>query len=65
VLKIKIHRGESIEKALKRFKRKFIRTKVTKELRRRSEFKKKSVKRREEILKAKYVEKLRRESGDY
>ena len=64
MLKVVVHRGESIEKALKKLKRKFIKTKVVKQLRERSAYKKKSEKRREEILKAKYIEKLRREEED-
>jgi len=51
--------GESIERALKRFKRKFDRTGVMRQLRSRQQFTKPSVKRREEVLKAAYVQKLR------
>ena len=46
----------SIEKSLKRYKRKFENLKIIKQLRDRKNFKKKSVTRREEINKAKYVE---------
>lgn len=49
--------GTTIEKALKTLKRKWHKTKTLKELRERKEFKKKSVKRRDEIKKAQYVEK--------
>ena len=48
---------DPIDKALKIFKRKFDRVGVIKELKKRKEFKKKSVVRREEIKKAIYVEK--------
>ena len=46
----------SIEKALKKYKRKFENLKIGKQLRNRKYFKKKSIVCREEINKAKYVE---------
>ena len=46
-----------IEKALKLFKNKIIKTKLMSELRKRKEFTKPSVVRRAEVNKAKYVEK--------
>lgn len=46
----------SIEKSLKKYKRKFENLKIGKQLRNRKYFKKKSIVRREEINKAKYVE---------
>ena len=46
----------SIEKSLKKYKRKFENLKIGKQLRNRKHFKKKSIVRREEINKAKYVE---------
>jgi len=52
--------GDSIEKALKQWKKKFDSTKTLRELRERTQFEKKSVKRRNEILKAAHKEKLRR-----
>jgi small subunit ribosomal protein S21 len=48
--------GTTIEKALKILKRKWDKTKAMKELRGRKEFTKKSIKRRAEINKAKYVQ---------
>lgn len=57
MLIIKVNEKEGIEKALKRLKRKFDKTKVVKELRRRKEFTKPSIERREEIKKAIYVAK--------
>jgi small subunit ribosomal protein S21 len=45
---------DGLEKALKKFKRKFDKIGVTKELRRRKEFTKPSVERRNEIKKAKW-----------
>ena len=54
MLIIEIKDGESIDRALKRYKRKFQRTKLMKEIRRRREFTKPSVARRNEILNAQY-----------
>jgi small subunit ribosomal protein S21 len=59
MLIIEVKDGESIDKALKRYKRKFQNAGVIKELRRRKEFVKPSVKRRGEILKAVYREQVR------
>ncbi|MBK5202208.1 MAG: 30S ribosomal protein S21 [Prolixibacteraceae bacterium] len=58
---IPVKDGENIERALKRFKRKFEKTGVIKELRDREAFTKPSVERRFEINKAIYVEGLQRE----
>jgi small subunit ribosomal protein S21 len=58
---IPVKEGENIERALKRFKRKFEKTGVIKELRERQKFTKPSVKRREELKKAAYVENLQRQ----
>ena len=55
---INVKEKESIEKALKRFKKKFEKTRVLKELRARSFFEKKSVSRRKEKIKAAYRQKL-------
>ena len=56
MLIIDVKNGESIDQALKRYKRKFRNAKVMKELRNRKQFTKPSVKRRNEILKAVYKE---------
>jgi len=56
MLIIKIEEKDTIEKALKRLKRKFDKTKVVKELRERKYFTKKSVKKREQKKKAIYIE---------
>jgi small subunit ribosomal protein S21 len=53
---IKIDDKNSLEKALKKYKRKFDNLKIVKQLRERKEFKKISVKRREQIKKAQYIE---------
>jgi small subunit ribosomal protein S21 len=58
---IPVKEGENIERALKRFKRKFEKTGVIKELRERQKFTKPSIKRREEVKKAAYIEKLQRQ----
>jgi len=56
MLIIKNERGENIERMLKRYKRKFDRTKVLRQLRDNQQFTKPSVKRRKEKQKAIYVE---------
>jgi small subunit ribosomal protein S21 len=58
---IPIKEGENIERALKKFKRKFEKTGVVKELRGRQAFTKPSVKKRQEKLRAVYVQKLHQE----
>ena len=59
MLQISVKEGESIERALKKYKKKFERTQVLKELRDRKEYTKKSIVRRQQIIKAEYVEKLK------
>ena len=56
-----IKEGENIERALKKFKRKYEKTGVLKELRRRQYFTKPSVGNRVNKLHAIYVEQLQRE----
>ncbi|MCB0569853.1 MAG: 30S ribosomal protein S21 [Phaeodactylibacter sp.] len=56
MLIIEIKEGESIDRALKRYKRKFQNVGVIKELRKRREFVKPSVRRRNEFLKAVHKE---------
>lgn len=51
--------GDNIEKALKKFKRKFEKTGVVKELRARQQFDKPSVKKRLKMERAIYVQRLR------
>jgi len=58
---IPIKEGEHIDRALKKFKRKFEKTGVIKELRRRKQFDRPSVVNREQRMKAIYVQKLRQE----
>ena len=59
MLIIPIKDGENIDRALKRFKRKFDRTGTMRQLRSRQAFAKPSVKRRAQIQKAQYIQGLR------
>ena len=59
MLIIEVKEGENIDRALKRYKRKFQNTGLIKELRKRREYAKPSVRRRNEILKAAFKEKMR------
>lgn len=54
MLIVDIKEGESIDRALKKYKRKYERAGIIKELRRRKHFTKPSVERRTEVLKAIY-----------
>lgn len=56
---IPVKDGESIDRALKRYKKKYEKTGVVKELRNRQKFTKPSVIKREQMQKAIYVQKLR------
>lgn len=58
---VPIKEGENIERALKKFKRKFEKTGIVKELRDRQSFTKPSVRRRAQIIKARYLQQLQRE----
>ena len=50
---------DNIEKALKEYKRKIVKTKQIQDLRNRQEFVKPSIKNRSKFLKAKYIQNLR------
>jgi len=56
---VQVKEGENIERALKKFKRKFEKTGIVKELRSRQAFQKPSVTNRKKMMKAVYVQKLR------
>ena len=56
---VPVKEGENIEKALKKFKRKFERSGIVKELRSRQAFEKPSVTNRKKMMKAVYVQQLR------
>ncbi|OAV68363.1 30S ribosomal protein S21 [Bacteroidales bacterium Barb6] len=55
---VPLKEGENIEKALKKFKRKFEKTGIIKELRSRQAFIKPSVEKRKQGMRAVYVQKL-------
>ena len=59
MLIIPVKEGENIDRALKRFKRKFDRIGTMRQLRKRQQFTKPSVERRQQILKARYIQHLR------
>ncbi|RPD98524.1 30S ribosomal protein S21 [Aureibaculum marinum] len=61
MLIIPVKDGENIDRALKRFKRKFDRTKTMKQLRDRKHFTKPSIEKRAQLQKAQYVQNLRTE----
>ena len=61
MLIISIKENESIDKALKRFKKKFEKTGVLKEIRARAFFEKPSISRRQEKIKAAYRQMMRLE----
>jgi len=61
---VPVKEGENIDRTLKRFKRKFEKTGVIRELRSRQAFVKPSVRRRDERKKAIYVQKLQREDEE-
>ena len=56
---VPLKEGENIERALKKFKRKYERTGIVKELRARQQFNKPSVIKRKKMMKAVYVQHLR------
>lgn len=60
---INVKEGESIDRALKRYKRKHRNVGVIKELRKRKQFTKPSVERRHEVLKARYKLEKQRDLG--
>jgi small subunit ribosomal protein S21 len=57
MLIINVKEDESIDRALKRYKRKFQSTKMIKELRKRKHYVKPSVRKRDQLLSAAYREK--------
>lgn len=61
MLVVSVKEGESIERALKRYKRKFDRTGTMRQLRGRQQFTKPSVERRKEVLKAAYIQAKRQD----
>ena len=63
MLVIDVRESENIDKALKKYKRKFEKSGTLKQLRRRKAFVKPSVTRRTEVLKAVYVQDTYRSNG--
>ena len=59
MLIIPIKEGENIDRALKRFKRKFDKTGIMRQLRDRQQFTKPSVTKRKQVQKAAYIQNLR------
>ena len=59
MLIIPVKEGENIERAIKKYKKKFDRTKVMRELRTRKEFTKPSVLKRQEKIRAAYKQRLK------
>ena len=64
MIKIPVKEGESNERALKRLKRKTDSTGIIKEVRKRKQFVKPSVFKRQQLIKARYVEQLKREENE-
>lgn len=58
MLVIPVKEGENIERAIKRYKKKFEKTKVMRELRGRKQFNKPSVTNRQERIKAAYKQRM-------
>ena len=65
MLIVEVKDGEAIDKVLKKYKKKFERAGILKELRRRKAFSKPSVERRAEILKAVYKEDMYGNKNDW
>jgi small subunit ribosomal protein S21 len=61
---VPIKEGENIERSLKKFKRKYEKTGVIKELRRRQQFDKPSVCRRRKMERAIYVQQLKEREAE-
>ncbi len=61
MLVVQVNEGENIERALKRYKNKFNRTKVVRELRNRKEYVKPTVANRKMKMKAAYINQKFRE----
>ena len=59
MLIIPIKEGENIDRALKRFKRKFDKTQTKRQLQTRKQFNKPSIVRRAQVQKAQYIQGLR------
>ena len=58
MLIIPIKEGENIERALKKYKKKYEKTNAMKQLRGRKEFEKPSITRRQEVIRAAYKQRM-------
>ena len=58
MLIIPIKEGENIDRALKKYKKKYEKTNVMKELRKRKEFEKPSISRRQQVIRAAYKQRM-------
>ena len=58
MLIIPVKEGENIERAIKKYKKKFEKTKVMRELRERKQFTKPSVSKRQERIRASYKQRM-------
>ena len=61
MLIIPIKEGEDIERALKKYKKKYEKTNVMKQLRGRKEFEKPSITRRQQVIRAAYKQRMQSE----
>lgn len=64
MIKVPVKEGENIERALKKFKRKFEKTGVIKEVRERQAYTRPGEKRRKEILRAAYRQQKQMEENE-
>ena len=64
MLIVAVKEGESIEKALKKFKKKFEKTGVVKQLRTRKNFEKPSITKRQTKIKAAYKQKMQLDAAE-
>lgn len=60
---VPVKEGENIDRVLKKLKRKFEKTGTLRELRERQKFTKPSVKKREQKIKARYIQRLQDEAN--
>ncbi len=61
---VNVKENESLDKALKKFKKKFEKTGVVKELRERQSFTKSCVKKRQQLIRASYKLHLQQQAGN-
>jgi small subunit ribosomal protein S21 len=59
MLIIPIKEGENIDRALKRYKRKFVKTTIKNQLQERKQYVKPSIEKRAQVLKAQYIQSIK------